>query len=250
MSDMQCLVCGQQFTNANTFRSHKSRSAKFGTCKSRFDKKRANSLIAEMDPADLIEAVDKKRKHEKDQDNFDELKQMVGSLTNEIKNQNKKIDSLSKQNEELKDMMIDMQNNPRLLYICNNLYPLEELNLREPQFQPVLEILNKELPEYANLANDITGVVHAKAVRKLNTIKPTAIEENGNVFFKKENVLAKDVAHTTTKAFINAIGSVGYEYAQKASKDLESNRETDAFFQREVLQNAKRNSIPTFNDLA
>ena len=237
-----CEHCLKTHKSSEALRKHRKRHS-VQECKNTLMKKRANSLIAEMDPADLIEAVDKKRKHEKDQDNFEELKQMVGSLKNQM-------DSLSRQNEELKDMMIDMQNNPRLLYICNNLYPLEELNLREPQFQPVLEILNKELPEYANLANDITGVVHAKAVRKLNTIKPTAIEENGNVFFKKENVLAKDVAHTTTKAFINAIGSVGYEYAQKASKDLESNRETDAFFQREVLQNAKRNSIPTFNDLA
>ena len=40
--------------------------------------------------------------------------------------------------------MVDMQKNPRLLMICNHLNPIEQLNLREPEFRPVLEILDKE----------------------------------------------------------------------------------------------------------
>ena len=77
--------------------------------------------------------------------------------------------------------------------------------------------------------------MHAKAVQKINTIKPTAVEEGGDIFYKTENVLSKDTADVTTKAFIDAIGALGYEYAQ-AIGDLNSERETDRGFQDDAMK--------------
>ena len=83
----------------------------------------------------------------------------------------------------------------------------------------------------------------------MNSIKPTAIQEGEDVFFKTENVLAKDTNNVTTKAFIEAIGTLGYEYAQKASNDLKSERESDTCFKKEVLSNAEKNAIPMLHDI-
>ena len=181
---------------------------------------------------------------------------LLEDLRDQLGRQNTKMDSLIQKNEdqnnkisELKEMMIDMQNNPRLLMICNNLYPLDQLNLKAPEFKPVLEILDKELPEYANLCNTTTGQIHAKAIKTLNHIQPTAVKEGEDIYFKSENILSKDSDDTTTKAFINAIGKMGYEYAQKASKDLESKRESDTSFQNEILENAKRGALPGIQDI-
>ena len=202
-----------------------------------------------MDPSKVVDAVEKQVKVEKNEEHMESMMSKINTLIRQNEDQNNKIDKLSKQNDELKDMMVDMQNNPRLMIICNKLYPIEQLNLSEPQFKPVLEILDKELPEYANLANNKTGVVHAKAVQKINTIKPTAVEEGGDIFYKTENVLSKDNGHITTKAFIDAIGALGYEYAQKAIGDLKSERECDKPFQHEVLNHAANNSLPNIDDV-
>ena len=247
-----CDMCNKQYTSADSLRQHKYRSKKgLLGCKHRADKRRVAQITSQIDPQQIIEAVEKKQKHEKDEETLQDLKEMVSTLiqqNNDQKQENKEqLDKLSRQNEELKEIMVDMQKNPRLLMICNHLNPIEQLNLREPEFRPVLEILDKELPEYANLASSSTGRVHAKAVQKINTIKPTAVEEGGDIFYKTENVLSKDTADVTTKAFIDAIGALGYEYARKAIGDLNSERETDRGFQDEVLQNAKKDSIPKFN---
>ena len=42
---------------------------------------------------------------------------------------------------------------------------------------------------------------------------------------------------------------MGYEYAQKASKALESKRESDTSFQNEILENAKRGALPGIQDI-
>ena len=70
--------------------------------------------------------------------------------------------------------MLELQSNPRLLVVCNHLHSLEGLDLNQPQFGPVHEILKKELP-IANLANEATAR-HAKAVYALNMIRPTAVQ--------------------------------------------------------------------------
>lgn len=249
-----CEICTKSFNNADSLRQHKYRSRKQTlSCKQKEVKRKHIEIISHIEPKDLIEAVENKEKNKKNEESLDELKQMVNTLLEENKSQKQQnalnMEKLSKQNEELKEMMVDMQSNPRLLMICNTLCPLEHLNLRDPRFKPVLEILDKELPEYANLGNDKTGRVHAKAVKTLNSIQPTAVEEEGNIFYKSENVLSKDTSHTTTRAFIDAFGSVGYGYAKKAKNDLESSRESDKLFQKEVLHNAEQNAIPRWDEI-
>ena len=223
-------------------------------------KKRVNSLISTCNASNIIDAMEKKQKLEENDEKlkqkldesdqkFEELMQKMNTLIEQNEYQRKQNEEQNKKISELKDIMVDMQNNPRLMVICNKLYPIEQLNLLEPQFRPALEILDKELPEYANLANVDTGRVHAKAIKLMNSIKPTAIQEGEDVFFKTENVLAKDTNNVTTKAFIEAIGTLGYEYAQKASNDLKSERESDMCFKAEVLSNAKKNAIPMLHDI-
>ena len=56
--------------------------------------------------------------------------------------------------------------------------------------------------------------------------------------------MSKDVNHETTKAFIEAIANSGYEYAQKAKKDLNASLESDIDFKKQVLENASRDCIP------
>ena len=71
----------------------------------------------------------------------------------------------------------------------DKLYPLSslrELDLKTPAFKPVLEILDKELPEYPNLVNDETGKVHCKAVKKLNEIQPTVVKDDEKLFYKTD----------------------------------------------------------------
>lgn len=109
--------------------------------------------------------------------------------------------------------------------------------------------MDKELPEYPNLGNSKTGKIHAKAIKTLNCIKPTAIKEGEDIYFKNEDILAKDTDYTTTKAFIDAIGKLGYEYAQKALDDLRSQRESDQMFKKESLSNATKDAIPQLNDI-
>ena len=79
-------------------------------------------------------------------------------------------------------MMKEMCANPQLV-ICNSLHPLDslrQLDLIVPRFRPVLDILDKKLPLYPNLCNRVTGKIHCKAVRQLNNIQPTAIQEQKN----------------------------------------------------------------------
>ena len=255
---MQCDICFQTFRTSQSLATHKYKSklaVESGkpNCLQRLSNKRKrrdqNAQLEQMSMQDIREAVSASSTTETTNALLEDLRDQLGR-------QNTKMDSLIQKNEdqnnkisELKEMMIDMQNNPRLLMICNNLYPLDQLNLKAPEFKPVLEILDKELPEYANLCNTTTGQIHAKAIKTLNHIQPTAVKEGEDIYFKSENILSKDSDDTTTKAFINAIGKMGYEYAQKASKDLESKRESDTSFQNEILENAKRGALPGIQDI-
>ena len=51
-----------------------------------------------------------------------------------------------------------------------------------------------------------------------------------NCFTKKGDVLTRGSGEEATKEFIDVIAISGYEYAQKASKDLKSRRESDKGF--------------------
>jgi ElaB/YqjD/DUF883 family membrane-anchored ribosome-binding protein len=110
----------------------------------------------------------------------------------EIIKQNEKI---MNQNEEMKEMVTEFARNPKLLVLVDKLYPIQslrEIDLKMPAFKPVLEILDNELPEYANLAQEKTGKIHCKAVRKLNEIQPTAVKDEENIFYR----LVKIASHS------------------------------------------------------
>ena len=135
----------------------------------------ARSKIKSADPMQLCNALEQQ---ETTNDLLQKLTTQVGEQckkieeqTREMQHQNRKMEKLSQQNDELKDMMRDIQKNPQLVLVCNQLYPLntlKELDLGEARFEPVRQILDKELPEYANLASKPTATVHCKAVKELN----------------------------------------------------------------------------------
>jgi len=255
---LQCPDCHETFKNSRSLYNHKSREKKkkrngLPTCAIRKQYIEENQIVRETientDKREIFQAIHERSETASTNVLLEDLKKQLG-------NQNKKMDCLIQQNEEqnikiseLKDIMIDVQNNPRLLVLCNNLYSLKELNLAAPEFKPVLEILDKELPEYPNLGNIKTGKIHAKAINKLNHIQPTALKNGEDIYFKNDNILAKDTDNTTTKAFIDAIGKLGYEYAQKALDDLRSQRESDQMFKKESLSNATKDAIPQLNDI-
>ena len=240
---ISCELCKRKFTNQHGLTNHNSRNkiAKEKgrmTCIERIEnKKRTREQDAEIEGltrSELRAVVSDQSQHNA---NHNELMMKMDTLFEENKKYRCELEESREDTKcliqkvgELKEMMVDLQNNPKLLVVCNKLYPLEELDLKEPKFGPVLEILDKELPEYANLGNDKTGRIHAKAINKLNHIQPTAIKNGEDVYFKSEDILSKDVGHKTTTAFIDAIGKMGYNYAQKAITDLQSNRPSDSHF--------------------
>ena len=236
-----CKDCNKSFATYNAFWKHQDRnkaSIESGklSCAAKVDRKRKKREMDNMSRDELLDAVTNASTTQSTNAILEKMSAQLERQNDKIESQSNKIDSLASQNDELKSMMIELQNNPRLLVVCNKLYPIEQLDLKEPQFQPVLEILDKELPEYANLGNSTTGQIHAKAIKTLNHIQPTAVKEGEDVYFKTDDVLSKDNNHKTTKAFIDAISKMGYEYAQKASGDLKSVRESDTGFKKEILE--------------
>ena len=170
-----------------------------------------------------------------------------------MKNQHKTdMEKIIKQNNDLKDMVSEFARNPKLLVLVDKLYPiqsLEEIDLKMPAFKPVLEILDNELPQYANLAQEKTGEVHCKAVRKLNEIQPTTVKDEDKLFCKDGDIVTKADNMDTTKQFINVIANSGFEYAQKASIDLKSKRESDKPFKEVILKNASCDTIQNIQEV-
>ena len=58
-----------------------------------------------------------------------------------------------------------------------------------------------------------------------------------------------DKSHKTTKSFIDAIGKIGYEYAIKATSDLQSTRESDVYFKNQIINNASIDALPYVEDI-
>jgi predicted RNase H-like nuclease (RuvC/YqgF family) len=242
-----CIECGKVFKNAQNLYNHKSRLK--GSCGIKKKSNEAKQLLSTMDPVQVVESVNSSSETNA---LLKEISKQNRELKRDMEEMRKQNGDIQQQNDEIKDMMKEMCKNPQLVILCNTLHPLQslqEIDLREPRFKPVLEILDKELPEYANLANKPTGRVHCKAVRQLNCIQPTAIQDAGTVFFKKDDVLLKDGNHETTKAFIEVMAKTGYSYAQKADKDLKSTRESDNLFKKELLENACKEALPDVDSL-
>ena len=241
---VSCTECGKVFKNAQNLYNHRSRLK--GSCGIKKKVTEAKQALCNMDPVQVVESVNASSKTN---ELLSEISQQNRELRRDMEDMRKQNSDIQNQNDEIKNMMREMCKNPQLVILCNTLHPLQslqEIDLREPRFKPVLEILDKELPEYANLANKPTGKVHCKAVRELNTIQPTAIQDSSSVFYKKDDVLLKDGSHETTKAFIDVMAKTGYAYAQKAQNDLKSTRKTDSTFKDEILQNACDGACPSF----
>ena len=239
-----CEHCLKEHNTSDALRKHNKRHSVY-ECKAKLAKQR----ISDMNPIEVVETMNTSSKTN------DLMKQMSSRLDTVIQ-QNQTLQSeiseIKQQNNEMKDIMRDIQTNPQLIVLCDKLYPLDalrEIDLKTPAFRPVLEILDKELPEYANLGNTQTQKAHSRAVRKLNQIQPTAVEEGESVYFKRGETLAKDCSNETTKEFINVFSLNGYDYARKASKDLESVRESDKIYQKEMLNYARKDAFPGIKDV-
>ena len=239
-----CEHCLKEHKTSDALRKHNKRHSVY-ECKAKLAKQR----ILDMNPIEVVETINASARTNEllaqlSEDNK-ALKSKMNDLTSEIS-------EIKQQNNEMKDIMRDIQTNPQLIVLCDKLYPLDalrEIDLKTPAFRPVLEILDKELPEYANLGNTQTQKAHSRAVRKLNQIQPTAVEEGESVYFKRGETLAKDCSNETTKEFINVFSLNGYDYAKKASKDLESVRESDKIYQKEMLNYARKDAFPGIKDV-
>jgi hypothetical protein len=249
-----CNLCSKTFKNKHALTMHMIRNEQYRNsnqpdCIERKRRKIAKTEASRFNPEEIVETMNTSSKTN------DLMKQMSSRLDTVIQ-QNQTLQSeiseIKQQNNEMKDIMRDIQTNPQLIVLCDKLYPLDalrEIDLKTPAFRPVLEILDKELPEYANLGNTQTQKAHSRAVRKLNQIQPTAVEEGESVYFKRGETLAKDCSNETTKEFINVFSLNGYDYARKASKDLESVRESDKIYQKEMLNYARKDAFPGIKDV-
>jgi len=216
----------------------------------------AQRQIVDMDPIEIVEKVNASSRTDEllakivEQNNvlFQQNNDLKGEVA-EIRHENMEI---KKQNEEMKEMVTEFTRNPKLLVLVDKLYPIQslrEIDLKMPAFKPVLEILDNELPEYANLAQEKTGKIHCKAVRKLNEIQPTAVKDEEKLFCKDGDVITKADNIDTTKKFIHVMANSGFEYAQKASIDLKSKRESDQPFKQTILQNASCDMLQNIQEL-
>ena len=247
----KCDNCGEKF-KFEAFKKHKQRdkeATELGqpNCAEKLQKRQKKKQINNMNKDDLVTVLN-------EASNTNEILEELKNVKKQNDEQRKvnetilsRMSGLEKQNNEMKDMMLEFNRNPKLVILCEKLHPLRslrEINLKEAPFKPVLDILDGELPEYANLVNTQTAQVHCKAVNKLNQIQPTAIQDGEMIYFKNDEILAKDTDDSAAKEFINCFSINGYEYAQKASHDLQSTRESDNYFKAEVLNRIRQGAYP------
>ena len=214
-------------------------------------KQEAQQYISTMDPTEIVDQMNEASKTNELLEKIIEQNNDLKVEVAEIRHENREI---KKQNEEMKEMVTEFARNPQLLVLVDKLYPIQslaarEIDLKMPAFKPVLEILDNELPEYANLAQEKTGKIHCKAVRKLNEIQPTAVQDEEKLFCKDGDVIIKADYMDKTKEFINVMANSGFEYAQKASVDLKSKRESDQPFKQTILQNASCDTIQSVKEI-
>ena len=252
-----CGDCHQNFDNNEAFRKHRSRNKSAiesgkPSCAQKLQLRIQKRQIDNMNKEDIVNVMNEASKTNEILEQLKKQTQLNERLQQKVDNLDSKMSGIEEQNREMKDMMLEFNRNPQLVILCEKLYPLSSLrqiNLQEPPFKPVMEILDRELPEYANLINTQTAKVHCKAVNKFNEIQPTAVQDGDAVFYKNGQILAKDTVDCATKEFINCFSLNGYHYAQKAYKDLESTRPSDRQFQTDVLKSAKQGAFPKFQDM-
>ena len=236
-----CSECQKEFGSEHNLKCHRYRELNkppTQRCGEKRRRKLAKEQISESNLTDIVERANTASK-------TNELLEKLSRQNEEIIQQNndlkEEVADIRHQNQEMKEMVSEFARNPKLLVLVDKLYPIQslrEIDLTTDTFKPVLEILEKELPEYPNLVNETTGKVHCKAVRKLNEIQPTAVKDEDMVFYKHGDVVTRGSAVQATTEFIDVFANSGYEYAQKASKDLKSTRDSDKSFQSDILKNA------------
>lgn len=249
---VSCLNCDRTWSDdkkgRNSLSQHKSRHTNSdGTMsciskEKKNEKRKAAEIIKKTDPVVAVAAVEQQNNYEKNHNKLMEKNEQLMEKMDQLLEENKK---MSENYGELKEMVTEFVRKPQLLILVDKLYPLSslrELDLKTPAFKPVLDILDNELPEYANLVQSKTGTIHRKAVRKLNEIQPTAVKDEEFIFYKQGDIITKadnKQIDKVTEEFIDVFANSGYEYAQKASKDLKSKRDSDKTFQNDLLQNAR-----------
>ena len=260
---LTCNECQKTFDSEHNLKCHQyrelnkppaercgvKRERKLKMIEAKERKTRAKQQIQESGLTHIVETANESSR-------TNELLQQLQDQMGEIKEQNNhlkdKVYNIEQQNNDLKEMVTEFARNPKLLVLVDKLYPIQslrEVDLKMPAFKPVLEILDNELPEYANLAQEKTGKVHCKAVRKLNEIQPTTVKDDEKLFCKDGDVIAKADNMDTTKEFINVMANSGFEYAQKASVDLKSKRESDQPFLETILKNASCDTIQNLQEI-
>jgi cell division protein FtsB len=258
-----CSECQKTFDSEHNLKCHQyrelnkppaercgvKRERKLKMIEAKERKTRAKQQIQESGLTHIVETANESSR-------TNELLQQLQDQMGEIKEQNNhlkdKVYNIEQQNNDLKEMVTEFARNPKLLVLVDKLYPIQslrEVDLKMPAFKPVLEILDNELPEYANLAQEKTGKVHCKAVRKLNEIQPTTVKDEEKLFCKDGDVITKADNMDTTKQFINVMANSGFEYAQKASVDLKSKRESDQPFLETILKNASCDTIQNLQEI-
>jgi hypothetical protein len=75
------------------------------------------------------------------------------------------------------------------------------------------------------------------------------VKDEEKLFCKDGNVIIKADNADTTKEFINVMANSGFEYAQKASVDLKSKRESDQPFKQTILQNASCDILQNIQEI-
>ena len=121
---IRCNACNQTFKTASTLRSHRYNN-KNGKCKKLLEQKtvkaRASELIDQMNPEEIIDAVENKKKNEdmqkEMQKDMQNLNQKMNTLIEQNEYQKRQMSCIEKQNNEMKDMMLEFNKNPQLVIL-------------------------------------------------------------------------------------------------------------------------------------
>ena len=221
MTTYICDGCERSCPSANALRKHCERNHINGLwlCRIKKEKrsnntklKEAKTQVSELNPITVMEKVNDSSKTN---ELLQKLNDQMGELKEEnvaMKEQNQEIikqnEKIMNQNEEMKEMVTEFARNPKLLVLVDKLYQIQslrEIDLKMPAFKPVLEILDNELPEYANLAQEKTGKIHCKAVRKLNEIQPTTVKDEEKYRIRRSKISAKLLAAATPPYFARMV---------------------------------------------
>ena len=173
MEALACTDCKRSFKNSNALYCHRYRQSNLKPeerCgfKEELKRKKAQEIsetkeknkkaklqLAELDASEVLEKVNASSRTDELLEKIVQQNDVLVKQNNDLK---EKVCDIEQQNHELKEMVTEFARNPKLLVLVDKLYPiqsLKEIDLKMTVFRPVLEILDNELPEYANLSGII-----------------------------------------------------------------------------------------------